>query len=771
MRSLHSYPALFCVGLPLATAAFLLPTAAPPHAPGAPPVEVVLLEDFRDNLNEDRGSSGARWGQGSLTFGHGGGSGRLGELHVPSNQTVTLNTDSQVFPLTGQHHAILSNEEPGFGPGQYDPTNPLSWPQVTIDSHGEGFEFSRLELEPGARLVLEGTRPGRIFVRGEVLHEGVIDLSGETPAPHASNSGGDQFNNNGNGQATKDGGLGGDSGPAGGAGGQGADRMDMTNATLPVMINVGGILNPGAVNDGRDGHGIGGQPDGSGGRGGVHWPSILPTFYSANGGNPAFGDAVFSAIPSDANACRIAMVGGAGSGGSHALNGSQGVAISPHTPVPSALTPNAPPPTPGGDNSVLGLEPPGTVSPTAQRNLEFWLDHLRGGSGGGGGGTSIYGSKHNAAQGPNCDLNGGLFPFFDHSAAGGGGGGGALMIAAGRRQRITGVIDCTGGTGGGSTDPGAWIGNCTQSGQIPGQAPDCEMMAAPGGGGAGGAVRLQAPVIELGNGVGRIDVRGGQGGLGAGRSFGGTGGPGLVRLESFQYQNVPGAAAGLAPLVAPYRPGLSSFNTPYDSAAILSVGDWAEQLHRPERFSGAQSCWMSPAGITQASQVTYIDDTPGAPTDLSRLGWNMDVIFDVPGVGRRIFPYRGIPPVDPNDAYDEANYPSALLGGVDFETYLGTTLNHDEPTLDSGSLFAVRFQGVRDALLGVAPCELELDTDVVPGSLTPFVSHPAKLELFGLSSNAMRFAVVFDGALADAAPLVAGRILGITNLRVRVDVN
>lgn len=731
--------------------------------------EYLLVETFTDNSNEDAATSGAQWGGNRLTFGKGGGSGRLGELHVRAGETLILDTDSQTFPLPGQANSIMSNLEPGT---DYDPLDRNTWPTVTIDQHGQGFEFSRLEIEPGARLVLMGSRPGRVFARGELINEGVIDLSGDTPEPHVSNTGGDQVNNTlADSQASAPGGPGGVGGPSAGAGGDGADRMDMTGATIPLMINIGGIFYPGAVNDGQPGLGVGGLPNNTGGQGGVHYPPTLPRHFSPTGG-ALYGDAELSDMtPLGSYECRIAMVAGTGSGGSHALMGTEGVALSPVTPANPGLIPNQPPPTPGGDNTSLDLEAPGSpASVFNKRNLEFWRKHLRGGAGGGGGGTSVYGSRHNTASGPNCDQVGGLFPFFDHSAAGGGGGGGAVMAAAGRQLVNRGVINCRGGDGGSADVVGSSILDCTQSGQIIGFAPDCGGMAAPGGGGAGGAVRLQAPVIEIAQLPGRIDVTGGLGGQGAGLSFGGDGSPGLVRLEYTGFADQAADASMFGPSVAPSLPNDVVFNTPFTSAAILSIGEWGEQRFRPESFSGAQSCWMQPDTGGTFFGLEFVDDVAGAPDDLSRFGWNMDIIYNVPGHGRRVFPYRGIPPVDPNDRYDETLFPAAALGGMDFETYFGTTLNHDEPTLAQGSYVVVRFQGARGPVGSPDFCGLGAD-DLVPDSMTPFVSHPALLNGFEATPNLMRFSVVFDAQLANYDPVVTARVVGVSNFRARVLVN
>src|SRR5204862_74622 len=49
-------------------------------------------ENFTDTSNEDVSHSSANWGFGKLDRGFGGGSGRLGELHITSGLTLVLNT-------------------------------------------------------------------------------------------------------------------------------------------------------------------------------------------------------------------------------------------------------------------------------------------------------------------------------------------------------------------------------------------------------------------------------------------------------------------------------------------------------------------------------------------------------------------------------------------------------------------------------------------------------------------------------------------------------
>ncbi len=731
-------------------------------------------EDFVDSSNEDKTGSGADWGAGRLTWGVGGGAGRHGALIVRSGETLTLNTDSQVFPLVNQAYSILSNDMPGT---DYDPLVSSSWPTITVTDGV--FEFSSVTIEPNATLILEGSQPGRIYSRGELIHNGVIDLSGETPEPHVSNDGG-FFNNNPSlniASATRFGGPGGLGGPGAGAGGQGADRWNLRpfrNAANNNWIN--GAFFPGtggatifpdgetAVSDGRPGEGVGGSTS-TGGIGGVHYPPSLPTNWVRNSAN--FGDLEFSVLPpaptGQAYTCGVAMAAGPGSGGAYALPGGVGTPASPFTPISPNLLPNTPADTPGGDNSSLGLEPPGDESGSPLlliRHLLFRVGNLRGGAGGGGGGTSIYGTKSNSATSADgCSLGtAGILPFFDHSAAGGGGGGGALQLTAGRRISMGGSIDCSGGDGGSATASNAPLDvNCTDPNASTG-TPNCSQFAAPGGGGSGGAIKLQSVSITLGGQANQINVSGGLGGFGAGGSVGGAGSPGLVRIERSGFVDQATDAALFSPFVAPTSTE-ASYNTPYTSAAILSLGEWGGGgmlQFRPESFSGAQSCWMKPEGTF--FQLAFSTDDTVDVDDPDKKSWNMDIIYTVPG-GTKKFPYRGLS--------SDPDFPN--MGGDDFETFLGSTLNHDEASPNGGSFLVVRFQGARATGQLADPCnvDLVLGTEVEGGSLTPWVRSPEELNQFSPLPNMVRFVVIFEPRLAIQGGIQSS-IVGVTNLEIRV---
>jgi len=734
------------------------PTGSPTQSPAIPPTR--LAETFDGTANEDQLRSGAEWGQGALTWGIGGGAGRLGDLVVRNGEVVVLNTEHQEFPLPGQPRNLLDNAIPGV---DYDPLDQATWPTITVTDGN--FEFGSVEIEAGGTLVLEGANPGRVLARGQVVHHGLIDLSGESAPAHRSNSGGGHPNNGDAGQETKYGGTGGSGGPAAGSGGKGADRMNMENATLPLMVNVGGIVfDPPdvAVNVGTDGEGVGGSTP-TGGVGGVHWPPALPTTNNMN--VAGFGDAEISVIPpndSGIQECGIGMVAGPGSGGAYALLGGAGVPVSPYTSINPGILPNTPADTPGGDNAALVLGPPGDESGIfVTRRLDWVMGHLRGGSGGGGGGTSLFGSRLNAGGPPDCN-NASLFPFFDHSGAGGGGGGGALQVVGGRKLAMHGVIDCAGGDGGSSVTPGATLlENCDHSGNT-GAGADCEDFAAPGGGGSGGALKLQSKEIELAPLGGRFVLTGGEGGVGAGGSFGGNGSPGLVRAEYSGFVDAGTEAGTFARRIDPYYPESATpppgFNDPYLSAAILSLGSWGASRFRPDAFSGAQSCWMK-AGNTDSNFALLADVSSDPLAPWSDKGWNLKVRYAAAS-GVKEFWYRGQALVPDSE--------NPLAGATDFETYLGNQLNHYLPAMQ-GSLFAVRFQGVH-AIVPHSACELDLSDsggEILPGSLTPWVKHPHQLNAFGVDINRIRFCVVFEPGLGSTGA-IEGNILGVTDLVIRI---
>lgn len=739
-----------------------------------PPIDPTIPGDtpgegFQNQANEDVLRSGGTWGNGRLTFGRGGGSGRLGELLVAAGEEFVLNTNSMVFPYPTQVRSNLDNTTPGV---DYDPLDPSTWPVITVT--GGAFEFSRVLVSAGGRLKLTGSQVGRLFARGvlQVSNGAVIDVSGTSALPHRGNSG----RNDAQGALTRLGGAGGAAGVGGGVGGAGGNRIDHTEnagqgCQTTTMLNVGGILfpeppnNPGVDNDGRTGVGLGGSGPG-GGVGGIHWPSMTPKVIQTNP-SACLGNFEVARLQNPSNGtfqCRVPMVAGPGGGGAYALSGGLGIPISPYEGSPSnpGVLPFTPGPTAGGDATLLGIE--GPDQPAFVRRLDFHQGNLRGGSGGGGGGVSVYASQTNTSNSP-CIGTAGItiFPFFDHSGAGGGGGGGAIQLTAGKRITLNGAVNAAGGGGGSALSQASSIFSCTNVTATP----DCNDFAAPGGGGSGGAVRLQSVEIGIPLLPGRVDIQGGVGGIGAGGSTGGTGSPGLVRLELPTVNpNDPGQiqqlAAQYAPSIAPYLPGASTdpggFNYPFTSGAILSIGDWEFQRRRPDSMSASMSCWMKPEGNFFELQFIADDDTN--PDDPAAKGWNMEILYATPA-GEKAFPYRGL-----------SSDPAFPLTGMDFQEYLGNFIN-SEFAPGVGSILAVRFQGARATGSLGNPCDVVLTgvgTEIEPGSLTPWVQHPAELNQFLPQPNMIRFCVVFEEALKSQGP-VQFRVRGVTNLVIGVQPN
>ena len=634
----------------------------PAHPPGTPAPGsggvVAVTETFDTATLADLNRTGARWGAGLLRAGYGGGSGRLGDLFIPAGQTVVLSTDQEDFAGIGD-------------PAVFDPLGVIDGAASVSDGI---FDFATVRIEAGGVLRFEGSRPARVFARGDLNVGGTLDVSG------------------GDGPAHEDqeplGGPGGAGGPAAAAGGKGADQPD---GTAFLALPGGAHANPGAEVDGAAGGGI---PEPSalapttfegGGPGGLHHPEDLPDDPSD------IGTLEWDII----QICQTKMIGAVGGGGGYALDGLAGT----NGQLAGAGFNPPPPPDPKG-GAALTLGP-------AERLLNPARGLLRGGSGGGGGGAHLATSSTNGLVFIDCTVTFGGTPaeiatYIPHSAAGGGGGGGATQVVAGDLLSLAGSIDASGGAGG---------AEAKSSGR-----------AIPGGGGSGGAALVQARTVQLGFLPGVIDISGGAGGAGGstGGSVGGKGSPGLLRLESAH----PAPDAGtVGAALSPDPAELASLGATFDDVA--SVGPWQVQTEGKAALSGAQSCWRS-AGT--GSFLDFVDDAPGAP------GWDMTVLVD--GVGP--VSWRGPNPILP----------------VTLEEAFGTEL--------FGAPIVVRFQGARSAAPIPNPCDVELygaGAPIVPGSLTPWVKHPAELDALvvdpALKPDLFRFQVLFDRSRALSATLTA----------------
>lgn len=716
-------------------------------------------ENFTDTSNEDGSRSSADWGGGQVRLRFtSGGTGRLGDLRVNANETVVLNTDSQLFPIpdqpstgfTGQEHDLMTNMIPVT---DYDPTDPLMWPTITVT---DGiFEFSSLRIASNGRVIFTGSNPARVQVRGEAFIGGVLDVSGVSPGEHDSQT-----------QLGQSGGAG---GPNGGAGGTGGARFDHE---LTLVAGVGGNASqfsdlvckgalghptcmncnadsfcqvsdyPGTFNDptsmdGTAGEGVDQAMAGTlgGAPGGIHWPPIYPTGQSLT--NAAIhNDLDFNRIlpplmgfdetgmEVEQRDCTSLHVSGTGGGGVY------GRASQPSQPMAffgnlesddtdNDDIPDLPPqfivldedggtgtnndqnvavPTPPGDQASIGLD-------FLIRRLNPFFGHLRGGAGGGGAGTNLFGTTSGTFFG---SCKGQVVEVYrDNSGAGGGGGGGALQLHSGTRVTVGGSIDASGGDGGSAMV----ASNVDQS------------SSAPGGGGSGGAVLVQAPVVDIAPVPGAINVAGGQGGLGVAGSIGGHGGGGLVSLAD--------KVGGLDQLteamkILPFDPTIP------DSNDILTIQNFPAPRIRPESGTASVSCWMRPEGGF-STLIFEEDDTSDPDPANHTFGWNMMLQIDTtPGSGTTIQlePYRG---------------PNSIMASS-FEDAFGNMLNTGLPA-GTGSPVAVRFQGARLRTVGADLCNLDLngtDQDIEQGSLTPWVSHPAELNTFGTPSEMIRFCIIFD---------------------------
>jgi hypothetical protein len=716
--------------------------------------EDFLLSWPDPNSNEDGPRSGAFWGGGRLSPGIGGGSGRLGDLFVETGRTLVLNTDSQSFPL-GAADGLVFEMVPDFL-GNADPTNFPgtlgNYPDSITVTDGV-FEFQSLTLESGSQLHFVGAQAARLYVRGvAIISTGsIIDLSGVQPADHDSSMVDPETE------------LAVPTGPAGGAdGGFGGERFDMSvNSQMASqgMCENDVIENLGGDTQGRPGMGVGRTMGLGGGVGGVQYPTNYPTettSTTSDNNNHGLG---FNRV-SDYNVnsgdlqCRSMMVGGVGSGGAYAQDG--GVGTSDGFPDQAdfpAGQDNGAPDTPGGDSATIGLEAPAENNVGYdQRLLSWWDGFLRGGSGGGGGGNHPHGAFTKPSDlNPDLCIAGDAWfrTWHDHSGAMGGSGGGALQFTAGKRLTLNGQIRAPGGQGGQARaalsdfmcDATTWT-------------VDFGQFATPGGGGSGGAIKLQGMVVDIASAAGTIDISGGPGGLGVwSLSNGGAGSMGLLRVEDM----VGGITRSLiAPGVLPYKPVDDSLSwISVDNGQDPADGPgWTASTFRPDSISASMSCWLQPSGTFFS--LFFVDDEEDDNTgDPDKMGWNMDILY-TPGGGPEVsIPFRGL---------------NGLLSNS-WENEFGISLGTQGGSVTAAPI-VIRFQAARtDGSTNLCNADVnDLLAGINPSSVTPWVDHPALFNDFAVAPNMIRFAIIFDGTSqgSDMPGDVLADVTGVTNLRVRV---
>ena len=662
-----------------------------------------LVEAFDTNGSEDKVRTGNSWGAGRLAKGPGGGSGRLGDLIVLPNRVVELDTD-------------LENFQGIEDPAMFNPANVIDR-GATLEVVGGVFEFSRLRIDAGGVLRLKGSKPARLYVRGEVVIQGLLDVAGASSPLHEA--------------IDLAGGTGGQPGPGGGSGGTGGMRPDGSNFIMEFGVpneeaGPEDVLNPATYDrvNGQNGGGIpipntlDPSPDFVGfGEGGIAWPQPSPANFALH--MPAtptdFSGLQFEKLQE----CRTITPAAPGGGGAYALPGGDGIPLFGgilSSPVTEA------PPAPGGSNDLLGIND--TI-----RTLSPELGFLRGGAGGGGGGAHLQQTQINGIQLFDCfsPIPAGspskIIAYVAHSSAGGGGGGGGLQIAAGRRIILNGLINASGGDGG--------------SGTFPPPPENPEDFAQAGGGGAGGAVLLQSQVLQLQPVPGRLNVAGGVGGEGTGLPFpvtpseGGDGSPGFLRLEA----NVAPSIAAEASKITPRESDLQAqYGPTVEIEDIISTAVWTPVDDAPSGMSGAQSCWLRPSG--DFFQLKFEPDT-------AEPGWDLSLRIDGQAA---LQSYRGT-----NDLFPQT-----------LEEVFGNELG--------SAPLVVRFQGARALGTLIDPCavvETGLSSPLQENSLTDWVQHPAELSDFhgdpGLTPNIFRFVVMWD----KEQPFF-DQIVSIEEVRVRV---
>jgi len=692
-------------------------------------------EGFTNTDLENPDQTGAEWGSGRLSVGLTGGSGRLGSIRVAAGESLVLDTNSQTFPATGIAQIdVLGNNSGTAGAPVY--------PNSVTVTDGV-FELSSLVIEPTGTLILRGSNPARLLVRGRIEFQpgSVVDLSGESAPEHDSSTPGEQVTS-----ATAPAG-----GPNGALGGLGADRADLTGTNLN---GAGALFNPGANRDGASGGGVGGTAIAAG-PGGDRFPVTLPLSSSANAGNTQ--GVGYNVVPDPRLAtfitCVSQQLGGSGGGGGYALLGGDGTSqpvgplLDTENPAGLGLSPGN---TAGGNNGALGLVTPNQNSAGYDTRLLRWQEgDLRGGSAGGGGGNHTYGTTNNAGGAGNNPPAATCLGFFnileagdwiDHSGASGGAGGGALELLAGREALLAGFVDASGGFGGGSLSTTGTAGS----------------FAMPGGGASGGALRVRSPIVNIAA-TSQLNINGGLGGfapwslttVGAPvQARGGMGSPGLVRVEDSSASGAPINYEDVRQRVQPFDPLPGNELTALDFLSVQAGYLDASTVGtmRPDTLNGGTSCWIRPEG--NFLQLVFEADSGAS---VAEQGWTMDVV-----TSGGLRPFRGTSTAFPNE----------------WEAVFGNDLGT--------SPIVVRFQGGRSQSSTLTdPCNVDVNDpfgEVLPGSLTPWVGHPAELGVVttpggaNYTPNMIRFCVLFDktNVVGDnpGQTLINELVLGVTNLKI-----
>ena len=141
-------------------------------------------ETFTDSAHEDTLRSGAEWGGGALRPGVGGGAGFLGDLVVDVGEAVMLCTTAE---CNSTPDAVNTFEGLDLIPLGADDVVPGTVPSIEITDGV--FPFSSVTVRTGGGLSAVGGLPLRLFARGELVIDGLVDVAGSPAGGRRRRSG------------------------------------------------------------------------------------------------------------------------------------------------------------------------------------------------------------------------------------------------------------------------------------------------------------------------------------------------------------------------------------------------------------------------------------------------------------------------------------------------------------------------------------------------------------------------------------------------------
>ena len=299
-----------------------------------------------------------------------------------------------------------------------------------------------------------------------------------------------------------------------------------------------------------------------------------------------------------------------------------------------------------------------------------------------------------------------------------------------------------------------------------------------GGGGGGGAMHVVAG--RLAQIDGRLDASGGNGGsvattgavngLAAQPGGGGAGGGLLVQSGNVDLALLPNRLDIAGGLGGAGNNAASGGNggvgiVRLESRVPLVPATVASSVTPIDPLDPTSAMWVS-SGTWQPNLTMHPDSFSGAESCFMRVTGNFfSLTFDPDDVPNGVYGWNMDMSlqIGPNVVV-VAYRGSTIFGGNSPEQHWGTLI--DDGTLGGGQTGApiiVRFQGARSAGAVPSLCDVDVtDLNIVQqGSLTPWVMHPNELNAFNPPPDMVRFQIVFDGS-----HLEFPTILGVTNLQI-----